>query len=133
METVDYAYSKDLGDVDFDTAVQRVTDALGEEGFGVLTEIDVAATLDKKLGADFRDYQILGACNPELAHEGLQGEPHLGTLLPCNVVVQEADDGSGVTVSILKPTTMFQAVDNDEIGHVAEDADARLQRVLESI
>ena len=133
MEAVEYAYTKDLGEVDFDEAVQKVSEALGEEGFGVLTEIDVKATLAKKLDADFRDYKILGACNPQLAHQGLQAEPQLGALLPCNVVVQRAEDESGVQVSILKPSTMFQFVDNEGVEPVAEDADARLQRVLESL
>lgn len=133
METPDYVYTKDLGDIDFDAAVDRVTELLGEEGFGVLTEIDVKATLKKKLDADFRDYKILGACNPELAHQGMENEPTLGALLPCNVVVQEAEDGSGVQVNLLKPSAMFEVVDNEEVQPVADDADERLQRVLEAL
>ena len=133
MENADYVYTKDLGNIDFDEAVQKVTDALSEEGFGVLTEIDVKATLKKKLDADFRDYKILGACNPKLAHQGLESEPTLGALLPCNVVVQRSTDDSGVEVNMLKPSGMFQVVDNPDVQPVADDADARLQRVLESL
>lgn len=133
MESPDYVYTKDLGDVDFDAAVDQITEALSEEGFGVLTEIDVKATLKKKLDADFRNYKILGACNPELAHQGIQGEPTLGALLPCNVVVQEAQDGSGVQVNMLKPAAMFEVVDNEDVQPVADDADERFQRILESL
>jgi uncharacterized protein (DUF302 family) len=133
METPDYVYSKDLGDREFDEAVDQVTEALSEEGFGVLTEIDVKATLKKKLDADFRNYTILGACNPELAHQGLQEEPTLGTLLPCNVVVQEAEDGSGIQVNVIKPDAMFEVVESDAAEPVARDADDRLGRVLESL
>lgn len=133
METPDYVYSKDLGDREFDEAVDQVTEALSEEGFGVLTEIDVKATLKKKLDADFRNYTILGACNPELAHQGLQEEPTLGTLLPCNVVIQEAEDGSGIQVNVIKPDAMFEVVESDAAEPVARDADDRLGRVLESL
>lgn len=132
METK-YVYTKDLGNVDFDDAVERVTAALGEEGFGVLTEIDVKATLKKKLDADFRQYKILGACNPQLAYQGLQEEPELGALLPCNVTVQESADDGGIEVGILKPHAMFRMVDNPKVAPVAEDADKRLQRVLETL
>ncbi|MFB6372026.1 MAG: DUF302 domain-containing protein [Bradymonadaceae bacterium] len=133
MSSSDYVYKKNLGDVDFDEAVEQVTSALSEAGFGVLTEIDVKATLKKKLDADFRDYTILGACNPELAYQGLQDEPTLGALLPCNVVVQRAEDDSGVEVDILKPEKMFEVVDNEAVQPVADDANERLQRVLESL
>lgn len=133
MGTVEYAYTKDLGDRDFDAAVEQVTEALADEGFGVLTEIDVAATLEKKLDVDFRDYKILGACNPELAYEGLKGEPELGALLPCNVVVQRAEDDRGIQVALLKPSIMFRAVDNEDVAPIADDAGARIERVLEAL
>lgn len=133
METPNYVYSRDLGDRDFDEAVEQVTDALSDEGFGVLTEIDVKATLEKKLDADFRNYKILGACNPGLAHQGLQEEPTLGALLPCNVVVQESEDGSGVQVNVIKPDAMFEVVESDAAEPVARDADDRLERVLEAL
>lgn len=133
MASSDYVYTKNLGDIDFDEAVQKVSDRLAAEGFGVLTEIDVRATLKKKLDAEFRDYKILGACNPELAYQGLQGEPTLGALLPCNVVVQRSSDDSGVEVNILKPAAMFEVVDNEAVQPVADDAEERLGRVLESL
>lgn len=133
MDTADYAHTTHLDDVEFDEALERVTDALADEGFGVLTDIDVRATLKKKLDVDFRDYEILGACNPQLAYEGLQSEPQLGALLPCNVLVQRAEDGEGVDVSILKPSAMFDMVDNEAILSVADEADARLRRVIEAL
>ncbi len=133
METADYVYTKDLGDVDFDTAVERVTEALGEEGFGVLTEIDVKATLKEKLDAEFRNYKILGACNPELAHQGLQNEPNLGALLPCNVVVQETTDGAGIQVGFLKPAAMVGFADNDALEPMADDADERIRRAMNAL
>jgi uncharacterized protein (DUF302 family) len=133
MSQADYVYTKDLDHTSFDDAVAAVTDALSEEGFGVLTEIDVKATLKKKLDANFRDYKILGACNPDLAYQGLQEEPELGALLPCNVVVQQKSDGAGFQISILKPARMFESVDNDAVQPVADDAEDRLQRVLESL
>lgn len=133
MSDIDYGWTKDLGDIDFDEAVDQVTSALGEEGFGVLTEIDVKATFKKKLDEDFRDYKILGACNPNLAWDALQNEPHIGALLPCNVVVQRAEAGDNVQVTVLKPEAMFSVVENEGMEHVAEDANERLQRVLEAL
>ena len=133
MDSVDYAYTKQLDDIGFDDAVAAVTDALGEEGFGVLTNIDVRATLKKKLDVDFRNYEILGACNPELAYKGLQSEPQLGALLPCNVLVQQDEADESIQVGIIKPSAMFDMVDNDTMQSVADDADARLRRVIESL
>jgi uncharacterized protein (DUF302 family) len=133
MTSSDYGYQKDLGDVDFDEAVERVTDALSEEGFGVLTEIDVKGVFKKKLDKEFRDYRILGACNPNLAFQAIQAEPDIGALLPCNVVVQRSEDGDGTRVTLLKPSAMLAMVDDEAIGDVANDADARFQRVLESL
>jgi len=131
METPDYAYSTTLADTSFEDATDRVTEALGTEGFGILTEIDVKGTLKKKLDVDFRKYTILGACNPMLAHQALTNEDHIGLLLPCNVVVQEVD--GGCEVSIANPQSMFSLVDNDRVQPVAEDADARLRRVIEAL
>jgi uncharacterized protein (DUF302 family) len=102
MGTLRYGFERRLADSTFDQAVEKVTAALKSEGFGVLTEIDVKATLRKKLDVDFRRYVILGACNPNLAHRALAAEPQIGLLLPCNVVVQEAPEG-GVVVSIADP------------------------------
>jgi uncharacterized protein (DUF302 family) len=112
---------------DFDQAVARVTEELQKEGFGILTEIDVKATLKKKLEVDHRPYKILGACNPQLAHRALTAVPDIGLLLPCNVVVRENDDGS-VDVGFLDPGMMSTMVAGD-IEAIAVDARARLERV----
>ena len=111
----------------FDDAIERVTAELQKEGFGVLTEIDVKATLKKKIDVDRRPYKILGACNPQLANRALQAVPDIGLLLPCNVVVRENDDGS-VDVGFLDPGMMSTMVEGD-IEAIASDARARLERV----
>lgn len=126
-----YGFGTTLQGVGFDDAVQRVTDALKEEGFGVLTEIDVQATLRKKLDADFRRYVILGACNPQLAHRALGAELAIGLLLPCNVVVWEEDGGS--VVSIAKPEAMFEIVGRPDVQPVADEAGERLRRALDRL
>jgi len=116
----------------FDDAVERVTAALKEEGFGVLTEIDVKATLKEKLGVDRRPYKILGACNPPLAHQALDAEPDIGLLLPCNVVVREEDDGS-LSALFVDPEVMLSIVGRDDMKPFAEEVKARLMRVSESL
>ena len=131
MEEGAYGYIKDLPGVSFEEARNRVTEALGEEGFGVLTTIEVDATLKKKLDVDFKPYVILGACNPVLAHRALEAEPQIGLLLPCNVVVEAAGDGSRVMV--IKPRAMFQVVDNPALEPIAQEADDRLRRALEKL
>ena len=116
----------------YEEAVERVVAALKGEGFGVLTEIDVKATLKKKLDADFRKYVILGACNPPLAHQALCTDLAIGLLLPCNAIIYETDDG-GSAVSIIDPISMLSMVDSPELAAVAEEARARPQRVIEAV
>lgn len=119
-------------DGELDEVADDVEAALADEGFGILSEIDVAGTLEKKLGIeDFRDYRILGACNPPLAHEGLDAEIDLGVLLPCNVVVYEGDDG--VVVSAVDPETMLSVVDNPDLDGVATEVRERFERVLDTL
>ena len=132
MSSESYGYEKRLATKDFDEAVAQVTESLQKEGFGVLTEIDVKATFKKKLDVDFRRYKILGACNPTLAHKALGAEPQIGLLPPCNVVVQETDQGD-ILASIIDPKAMFALVEKPELKAVAEEADKRLSRVVESL
>jgi uncharacterized protein (DUF302 family) len=132
MGTLRYGFERRLADTTFDQAVEKVTAALESEGFGVLTEIDVKATLRKKLDVDFRRYVILGACNPNLAHRALAAERQIGLLLPCNVVVQEAPEG-GVVVSIADPRAMFTLVDIAAVSPVAAEAEERLRRVIDAV
>ena len=119
--------------LEYDRAVERTKKALGAEGFGVLTEIDVAATLKKKLDVDFRRYIILGACNPPLAYSALTAERDIGLLLPCNVVVYADDVPGRSVVAVLDPVEALQLTGNEKIRPLAEDVKARLTRVLEAI
>ena len=128
---MNYYYSK-IMDLSFDEAIVRVTDELKKEGFGVLTEIDVKATLKNKLDVDFRNYRILGACNPPFAYQALLAEPQIGLMLPCNVVVQESDNGQ-IIISAIDPLASMQAVENEALGEVAEQVRAKLQKVIESL
>jgi uncharacterized protein (DUF302 family) len=116
----------------YEEAIPKVTEALKQEGFGVLTEIDVKATLKKKLDKDFRKYIILGACNPSLAYQGLSGEIELGLLLPCNVLVYEGTDGKTV-VSAQNPDTMLDVVGNERLRPVAQEAKVRLERAIHTL
>ncbi len=117
---------------DVPNAVEKVTNALQDEGFGVLTEIDVQATLKKKLDIDRRPYRILGACNPALANQALEAEPDIGLLLPCNVVVQEEEDGS-TSVAFIDPHAMLSVVKRDDINSLAEEVRARLEKVRDAV
>jgi uncharacterized protein (DUF302 family) len=128
MSEISYGHEKLLANVSFDEAVERITAALAAEGFGILTEIDVKATLKKKLDKDFRRYKILGACNPNLAHQALLAEPQIGLLLPCNAVVQETD--AGIMVSVASPRAMFSLVGREGMEALVGDAEARLSRVM---
>lgn len=126
-----YYFAKTLA-VGFEEAVRRTTDALKQEGFGIITEIDVKDTLKKKIDVDFRNYRILGACNPTLAHEALQLEDKVGTMLPCNVVVQ--DIGGGRTeVAAIDPVASMQAIDNPRLKQAAERVQGLLKKVVASL
>lgn len=116
----------------YDEAIEQVTEALKAAGFGVLTEIDVTATLKKKLDVDFPQYKILGACNPSLAHRALRAAPDVGLLLPCNVTVAQGDNG-GVNVSIINPNQMMGFFDAPELQAVAQEASQLLQQVAEAL
>ena len=127
----DYGFTRTFANVKLDDARTRITEALKKEGFGVLTEIDVKATLKKKIGVVFRPYVILGACNPPIAHKALTAEPAIGLLLPCNVVVAETDDG-GSEVAVIKPEAMFSLVKSPDMEPLVKDVTERLTRALEA-
>ena len=126
-----YHFSKRL-DGPFDQAVSRVTEALKREGFGLLTDIDVKATIKAKLGEEFRPYRILGACNPQLAHRALMVEDKIGTMLPCNVIVQQHADGT-VEVSAVDPVASMQAIENPRLVEVAKEVRAKLKQVVDGL
>jgi uncharacterized protein (DUF302 family) len=123
-----YYFSK-VVDLPFAAAIAATIDALGKQGFGVLTDIDVQATLRKKLDVSFRPYRILGACNPRMAHQALQVEDKIGTMLPCNVVVQELPDGS-IEVSAVDPVASMQAIDNPKLASIAGEIRDLLKQVV---
>ena len=116
----------------FDDAIEKVTDELKKEGFGVLTDIDVKATLKKKLDVDYQNYRILGACNPSFAYQALQAEDKIGVMLPCNVIVQDTDDGK-VEVSAVDPIASMQAIENTELGDIANQVQAKLKKVINNL
>ena len=127
---IKYGFIKELS-LPFETAVERTVEAMKQEGFGVLTRIDIKEKLKEKLGVEFKKYVILGACNPPLAYEALQKEENIGLLLPCNVVVYEKGDKT--VVGIIKPSEAMRAVENEELRRVAMEAEAKLKRVFEAI
>ena len=131
LHTMSYYFSKTvLGE--FDAIIQKATAALKNEGFGVLTEIDVKSTLKQKIGVDFRSYRILGACNPSLAHKALTAEDKIGTMLPCNVIVQDLGGGH-IEVAAINPLAAMEKVGNRELTEIAAEVAGRLQAVVNSL
>lgn len=126
-----YYFCKTL-DLDFDGAIEHAVEELKKEGFGVLTEIDVKATLKKKLDVDFRQYKILGACNPPFAHKALQAEDKIGLMLPCNVIVQETTEGT-VEVAAVDPIASMAGVENSSLGGVATEVRSKLKKVIDNL
>lgn len=131
INSMHYYFAKTLTDTTFDEAIENVTAALKEEGFGILTEIDIKATLKKKLDADFRNYKILGACNPPFAHQALLAEDKIGTMLPCNVIVQEKKEG--IEVAAVDPMASMQAVENPKLEGIAKEVRSRLEKVVNGL
>ncbi|MGB5403154.1 MAG: DUF302 domain-containing protein [Robiginitalea sp.] len=125
---MNYYFSTSLA-LDFEKAIEVTTAALKEEGFGVLTEIDIAQTMKKKLDVDLPKYKILGACNPQYAYKALQAENKIGTMLPCNVIVQDMGEGR-IEVSAVNPMASMQAVENPELGALAEEVTEKLKRMI---
>jgi len=128
---MNYYFAKDVN-LEFDSAIEKVTEELKKEGFGILTEIDVQATLKKKLDVDFRKYKILGACNPPFAHKALTVEDNIGVLLPCNVIVQEKEPGKSV-ISVVNPMESMKAVGNSSLAEIAEEVTLKLKNVIKNI
>ena len=126
-----YYFTKVIDDT-FEQSIGLVTDALKKEGFGVLTEIDVKATFKKKLDLDFKKYTILGACNPGFAHKAITAEDKIGTMLPCNVVVQEVS-GNKVEVTAVDPMASMQAIENPDLGCIASEVREKLKKVIDSL
>lgn len=127
-----YYIETKLHNTSFENAIAKVTDELKKNGFGVLTEIDIAATLKKKLDVDFYNYRILGACNPPYAYKALQAENKIGTMLPCNVIVQERTPGE-IEVSAVDPIASMQAIENKELGALATEIRDKLKNVIDSL
>jgi uncharacterized protein (DUF302 family) len=126
-----YCFSKKVA-ISFEEAIVAVTEELKKEGFGILTEIDVTATLKKKLNVDFRNYRILGACNPPFAYRALLAEPLIGTMLPCNVIIQELDDGN-IEVAAVDPLASMQSIQNKELQSIAQEIQEKLKKVIDQL
>lgn len=129
---MNYYFLKSLTNITFEEAIQKVTESLKKEGFGILTEIDIKATLKKKLDVDFYNYKILGACNPPFAYQALLAEDKIGTMLPCNVIVQEKKAGH-VDVSAVNPAASMQAVENKDLQTIANKISAMLEKVIKDL
>ncbi|MCL4482092.1 MAG: DUF302 domain-containing protein [Bacteroidetes bacterium] len=128
---MEYYFSKTINE-SFDNAIQKVTEALRAEGFGILTEIDIKAILKKKLDVDFYNYKILGACNPPFAYKALLTEDKIGTMLPCNVILQEKEAGQ-VEVSAVDPSASMQSIENKDLQDIATEIRTRLQKIIEQM
>jgi len=131
MEQTNYGFSK-VVNLGYEEAIEKVTEELKKEGFGVLTEIDVKETLKKKLDVEFKPYKILGACNPPFAYKSLQAEEQIGLMLPCNVIVY-VNDSSETVVAAINPIAYMQAVKNDKLGEVAEVIQSKLKKVISNL
>lgn len=128
---MNYYFNTQLS-TDFETAKKKVVAELEKQGFGILTEIDVQATFKKKLDVEFRKYQILGACSPSFAHKALKAEDKVGTMLPCNVILQELENGQ-VEVAAVNPTASMQAIENKELASIASEISGKLQKVIAAL
>ncbi|HHW81540.1 MAG TPA: DUF302 domain-containing protein [Bacteroidales bacterium] len=128
---MNYYFNKTIAS-DFESVKKRVIEELGKEGFGILSEIDVKATFEKKLEIDFRKYQILGACNPKFAHKAITAEDKIGTMLPCNVVLQELENGD-IEVAAINATASMQAVENSKVAEIAKEISGRLKKVVDAL
>jgi len=129
---MNYYFSKKLENVSFDKVIERVTEELKKEGFGILTEIDVKATLKKKLDVDYRNYKILGACNPPFAYKALQSDDKVGTMLPCNVIVQQISD-TQIEIAAIDPVASMQAIENENLASIATEIRSKLEKVIKNI
>ena len=129
---MNYYFNKVLKNQKFDAVVEKVIQELKSHGFGVLTEIDVKATLKKKVDVDFRNYRILGACNPTFAHKALMAESHIGVFLPCNVIVQENDNGD-IEVSAVDPMASMMSVENDSLAPIAGEVQSMMKKVIDEL
>lgn len=126
-----YYFNKTIA-LDFESVKKNVIAELEKEGFGILTEVDVQATFKKKLDIDFRKYQILGACSPKFAHKAIEAEDKIGTMLPCNVILQELEDGQ-IEVAAINATASMQAVENNKVAEVAKQISAKLKKVVDAL
>lgn len=132
IRAMNYFFNKTLLGKSFEEAIEQVTEELKKEGFGVLTKIDIKETLKKKIDVDFKKYVILGACNPQFAHKALMNEDKVGVLLPCNIIVQEHDNGD-VEVSAVDPIASMGTVENEALGGIAQEVQQKLKRVIDNM
>ena len=129
---MDYYINKTLKNISFEEGIERITETLKQEGFGILTEIDLKNTLKKKLDVDFYNYKILGACNPGFAYKALQAEDKIGTMLPCNVIVQERTPGE-IEISAVDPMASMQAIENKALGNLAKEVKIKLENCIKAL